>query len=68
LKSNTIIVYVLGAVAILGVLVVLHQIVTYQAEIVFKEFDSKQKSIDSNVLQPTPKPILENKTIAEKEK
>ena len=66
MKSTTIIVYVLGAVVILGVLAGLHQIVTYQAEIAFEEFDSKQKSIDLNVLQPTP--VLENKTIAEKEK
>lgn len=60
--------YVLGAVAILGVLVGLHQIVTYQAQIAFEEFDSKQKSLDTIVLQPTPKPVLENKTIAEMEK
>jgi hypothetical protein len=66
LKSTTITVYVLGVVAVLGVLTGLHQIVTYQAEIAFEEFDSKQKSIDFNVLQPTP--VLENKTIAEKEK
>ncbi|GKS67478.1 hypothetical protein YTPLAS73_10250 [Nitrosarchaeum sp.] len=59
---------VIGVVVILGVLVGLHQIVTYQAEIAFEEFDSKQKSIDSNVLQPIPKPTLKNKTIAEKEK
>jgi hypothetical protein len=66
LKSTRITVYVLGVVAVLGVLTGLHQIVTYQAEIAFEEFDSKQKSIDFNVLQPTP--VLENKTIAEKEK
>ncbi len=63
-----IIVYALVAVTILGVLAGLHQIITYQAEIAFEEFDSKQKSINSNVLQPTPKLVLENKTVAEKEK
>lgn len=60
--------YVLGAVAILGVLAGIHHIVTYQAEIAFEEFDSKQKSIDAVVLPPTPKSILENKTVAEIEK
>jgi hypothetical protein len=68
LKSATIIVYVLGAVAILGVLAGLHQIVTYQAEIAFEEFDSKQKSLDSIVMQPTQKPALENQTVDEMEK
>jgi hypothetical protein len=68
LKSATIIVYVLGAVAILGVLAGLHQIVTYQAEIAFEEFDSKQKSLDSIVIQPTQKPALENQTVDEMEK
>lgn len=60
--------YVLGAVAILGVLAGLHQIVTYQAEIAFEEFDSKQKSLDSIVMQPTQKPALENQTVDEMEK
>lgn len=68
MKSATIIVYVLGAVAILGVLAGLHQIVTYQAEIAFEEFDSKQKSLDSIVMQPTQKPALENQTVDEMEK
>ena len=60
--------YVLGAVAILGVLAGLHQIVTYQAEIAFEEFDSKQKSLDSIVMQPTQKPALKNQTVDEMEK
>ena len=60
--------YVLGAVAILGVLVGINHIITYQAEIAFEEFDSKQKSIDAIVLQPNPKPELENKTVTEIEK
>ena len=60
--------YVLGAVAILGVLAGLHQIVTYQAEIAFEEFDSKQKSLDPTVIQPTQKPALENQTVDEMEK
>lgn len=60
--------YVLGAVAILGVLAGLHQIVTYQAEIAFEEFDSKQKSLDPIVIQPTQKPALENQTVNEMEK
>lgn len=59
--------YVLGAVAILGVLAGLHQIVTYQAEIAFEEFDSKQKSLDPIVIQPTQKPALENQTVDEME-
>lgn len=67
MKSATIIVYVLGAVAILGVLAGLHQIVTYQAEIAFEDFESKQKSPEI-ILQPTPKPVIENKTDAETEK
>ena len=60
--------YVLGAVAILGVLAGLHQIVTYQAEIAFEEFDSKQKSLDPIVMQPTQKPALENQTVGEMKK
>jgi hypothetical protein len=68
LKSATVIVYVLGAVAILGVLAGLHQIVTYQAEIAFEEFDSKQKSLDPTVTQPTQKPTSENQTVNEMEK
>lgn len=68
MKSATIIVYVLGAVALLGVLAGLHQVVTYQAEIAFEEFDSKQKSSDIIKTQPPPKPVLENKTAAETEK
>jgi len=67
LKSATVIVYVLGAVAILGVLAGLHQIVTYQAEIAFEDFESKQKLSDIKE-QPTPKPVIENKTSAETEK
>ena len=63
-----IIMYVLGAVAILGVLAGLHQIVTYQAEIAFEEFNSKQKSLDPIVIQPTQKPVLENQTVDEMEK
>jgi len=61
-------VYVLGAIAILGVLVGLHNIVTYQAEIAFEEFDSKQRSSDTIVLQPDPRPVFENKTVTEMEK
>lgn len=68
MKPTTIIVYALGAIAILGVLAGIHHIVTYQAEIAFEEFDSKQKSIDVIVLQPTPKLALENKTTTEIEK
>lgn len=67
MKSATVIVYVLGAVAILGVLAGLHQIVTYQAEIAFEDFESKQKLSDIKE-QPTPKPVIENKTAAETEK
>jgi len=67
LKSATVIVYVLGAVAILGVLAGLHQIVTYQAEIAFEDFESKQKLSDIKE-QPIPKPVIENKTAAETEK
>ncbi len=67
MKLATVIVYVLGAVAILGVLAGLHQIVTYQAEIAFEEFDSKQKSLDP-MTQPTQKPALENQTVNEMEK
>lgn len=65
MKSATIIVCVLGAVAILGVLAGLHHIVTYQAEIAFEEFDSQQKSLDTIVIQPTQKHVLENQTVAE---
>ncbi|MBS3925072.1 MAG: hypothetical protein KGZ34_00040 [Nitrosarchaeum sp.] len=68
MKPATVIVYVLGAVAILGVLAGLHQIVTYQAEIAFEDFESKQKSSDIIKAQPPPKPVLENKTVAETEK
>ncbi|MEC4848381.1 MAG: hypothetical protein RI100_04260 [Nitrosarchaeum sp.] len=68
MKPATIIVYVLGAVAILGVLAGLHQIVTYQAEIAFEDFESKQKSSDIIKAQPSPKPSLENKTVTEAEK
>ena len=68
MKSLTIIIYVLGTVAILGVLAGLHQIVTYQAEIAFEEFNSKQKSLDAIAIQPTPKPVLQNQTIDEMEK
>ncbi|EGP93623.1 hypothetical protein [Nitrosarchaeum koreense] len=67
MKSATVIVYVLGAVAILGVLAGLHQIVIYQAEIAFEDFESKQKLSDIKE-QPTPKPVIENKTAAETEK
>ncbi|QLH10942.1 hypothetical protein [Nitrosarchaeum sp. AC2] len=67
MKSATVIVYVLGAVAILGVLAGLHQIVTYQAEIAFEDFESKQKLSDIKE-QPTSKPVIENKTAAETEK
>jgi len=66
LKSATVIVYVLGAIAILGVLAGLHQIVTYQTEIAFEDFESKQKLSDIKE-QPTPKPVIENKTDAETE-
>lgn len=46
-------VYVLGAIAILGVIIGLEQIITNQAQIAFDEFDSKQK------LEPIkPKPPL----------
>lgn len=58
---------VLVAVAVLGVLAGLQQIVTYQAEIAFEDFKSKQKSSDI-IIHPTPKPVIENKTVAEKEK
>lgn len=59
--------YVLGAIAILGVIAGLHQIVTYQAEIAFEDFESKQKS--SDIKEPsTPKPVMENKTSTETEK
>jgi len=67
LKTATVIVYVLGAIAILGVLAGLHQIVTYQAEIAFEDFESKQKLSDIKE-QTTPKPVIENKTTAETEK
>mgnify|MGYP000158814892 CR=1 FL=1 len=60
--------YVLGSIAILGVLVGLHNIVTYQAEIAFEEFDSKQRTSDTIALQPDPRPVFENKTVVEKEK
>ena len=56
--------YVLGAIAILGVIAGLHQIVTYQAEIAFEDFESKQKSSDI-IIHPTPKPEIKNKTVAE---
>ncbi|MCV0411451.1 hypothetical protein [Nitrosarchaeum sp.] len=67
MKSATVIVYVLGALAILGVLAGLHQIVTYQAEIAFEDFESKQKLSDAKE-KPTPKPVIENKTAVEAEK
>ena len=57
--------YVLGAIAILGVIAGLHQIVTYQAEIAFEDFESKQKSSDIIIIHPTPKPEIKNKTVAE---